>query len=82
MFGAAMASVEIAARHAASSSTRRLMSIRWSEIQSPEQSVVVAIFLERDRLEKDVRKIDVGVAVHDLDNAARSIFRKDWPTLR
>src|SRR4051812_43975134 len=57
-------------------STRRLMSIRWPDIQSPEQSVVVAIFLEHDRLEKDVRQIDVGVAVHDLDDAARSVFGK------
>jgi hypothetical protein len=38
--------------------------------------VVVAMFLEHDRLKKDVRQIAVGVAVHDLDDAARSIFGK------
>jgi hypothetical protein len=43
---------------------------------APEQSVVVAIFLEHDHLKKDVRQIGVGVAVHDLDDAARSIFGK------
>ena len=36
--------------------------------------MVIAVFFEHDRLKKDVRQIDVGVAVHDLDDAARSIF--------
>src|SRR6478736_5498567 len=36
---------------------------RPNAVTPPSKSVVVAIFLEHDRLKKDVRQIDVGVAV-------------------
>ncbi len=38
--------------------------------------MVIAVLFEHHGLEKDISQIDVGVAVHDLDNTARSIFGK------
>jgi hypothetical protein len=49
---------------------------RGKHVSASRSSVVIAIVLEHHCLKEDVCQIDVGVSVHDLDNAAWSIFGK------